>query len=142
MGQHYPKYPDDVVDGDDVAISPQKTHESLLAVEDGTQSTRRLVTDPQRRLKVVADVATTPSNFVTRSDTFTATGAGAVADASAFVARSYSIQVKGTGAPATSWNVQIEVSLDNVNFTSVMTHTNSVGDGMLLLSDSDLYPAP
>jgi len=84
---------------------------------------------------------TIPPQFATRSDTFTTTDVGTTVDASTFIARSYAIQVKGTGAPATSWTVQLEVSLDNVNFTSVMIHTNNVGDGMILLSGANFYPA-
>lgn len=78
MGQPYPNYPGDTIDGDDVSISPMKAHESLLAVLDGTQSTRRLVTDASRNLKVnvVTGVVTvTPSGtqdvrLVNEADTF------------------------------------------------------------------------
>jgi len=45
MGEIFPKYPDDVLDGDEPSISPTKNHKSVLGVERGTQSTRRLEMD-------------------------------------------------------------------------------------------------
>jgi len=52
MGLNFPKYPGDVSDGDEHAYSPNKTKDSLLATERGTDSTRRLETDVDRNLYV------------------------------------------------------------------------------------------
>lgn len=52
MGQHYPNYPVDTSDGDDPTFSPQKGQNSLLAALKGTQSTRRLLVDPDGGLLV------------------------------------------------------------------------------------------
>lgn len=50
MGKHYPNYPGDVQNGDEPSYSPNKTHKSVLGVERGTDSTRRLETDAQNNL--------------------------------------------------------------------------------------------
>lgn len=41
----------------------------------------------------------------------------------------YAIQVKGVGAAATTWSVTLEGSLDNVNWTTILTHANADVDG-------------
>jgi hypothetical protein len=64
-----------------------------------------------------------------RSDTFTGTGNGTTVDVSGQALSGFGIQVKGTGAPAAAWNVVLEGSLDNTNFTTIATHSN--------LTDSD-----
>jgi hypothetical protein len=43
MGEKFPKYPDDVVDGDEPSFSPNKTMKSVLGTEQGTQATRRIL---------------------------------------------------------------------------------------------------
>jgi len=45
VGKHFPEYPGDVQDGDEPSYSPNKTHKSVLGVERGTDSTRRIETD-------------------------------------------------------------------------------------------------
>lgn len=60
-----------------------------------------------------------------RSDTFTVTGNGVTVNVSTAPVKYFSIQVTGTGAGATSWTVVLEASLDGVNFTTIMTHSNT-----------------
>jgi hypothetical protein len=36
----------------------------------------------------------------------------------------YGLQVKGTGAAPTAWNVTLDGSLDNANWTTIVAHTN------------------
>jgi hypothetical protein len=62
--------------------------------------------------------------FKTRSDTFAATGNGTTVDASANPLKHFGLQVKGTGAAATAWTVVLEGSLDNANWTTILTHQN------------------
>jgi len=52
MGLEFPKYPVDVSDGDERSHSPNKTTDSLLATERGTDYTRRIETDGNRNLYV------------------------------------------------------------------------------------------
>ncbi len=77
----------------------------------------------------------------TRSDTFTGTTSGTTIDVSASPTQSYAIAIKGTGASATTWDVRLEGSLDNTNFTQILQHTNTIGDGVALFSGSALSPA-
>lgn len=79
--------------------------------------------------------------FSTRSDTYTATGNGTTVDVSVKPCCKFSLQVKGTGAAATTWTVRLEGSLDNTNFFELMRHasTNPVGnnaDGSVVWVDA------
>lgn len=76
-----------------------------------------------------------------RSDTYTATGNGTTIDVSTRPVQSFAISVKATGA-VTSWDVRLEGSLNNVEFTTILTHTNvTPGDGVVLSSGSSLSPS-
>src|SRR3990167_4927755 len=74
------------------------------------------------------------------TDTYTVAGNGAVIF-TAHVASRFSIQVVGTAAAATAWNVRLEGGLDGVNFTTILTHTDITGDGVMLFSGATQYPA-
>ena len=50
MGALWPKYPTDVGDGDEPSHSPNKSQNSLLGTERGTDYTRRLETDANNNL--------------------------------------------------------------------------------------------
>jgi hypothetical protein len=66
-----------------------------------------------------------------RSDTYTATANGTTVDATANPVKYFSIQVKGTGAAPTTWDIRLEVSLDGTNFTTIITHATADGDGIV-----------
>jgi hypothetical protein len=69
-----------------------------------------------------------------RSDTFTTTTNGATVDVSAQGMSRFALQVKGTGAVPTSWEVVLEVSLNGSQFTPILTHKSGVdADGSVLL---------
>ena len=76
-----------------------------------------------------------------RSDTYSATGNGVTVDISATPLKGFAIQVIGTGAAASLWDIRLEGSLDNVNFTQILQHTNTTGDGVVLYSGATLYPS-
>jgi len=76
----------------------------------------------------------------TRSDTYTIAATGVTVTAPAPL-KSFSIVVKGTGAPATAWNVVLEGSLDNVTFTTILTDTQVTGDGVLLSTTTSFTPS-
>lgn len=95
---------------------------------------------------VTGGTATTGGAFAvappsgTRSDTYTVPATGVTVTASAPV-KSFSILVKGTGSAATAWNVVLEGSLDNVTFTTILTHTQATGDGVLLSTTTSFTPS-
>jgi hypothetical protein len=74
------------------------------------------------------------------TDTYTTTGSGVV-KAFAFPLKSYSIEVCSTGAPATAWNVTLEGSLDGVNYTTILTHTDGDGDCSTVFTTTSFFPA-
>jgi len=76
----------------------------------------------------------------TRADTYTVAASGVTVTPAAPV-KSFSILVKGTGAAATAWNVVLEGSLDNVTFTTILTHTQVTGDGVVLYSGASFTPS-
>jgi hypothetical protein len=125
-------------------MSSYESQKSQTQADDGTGITSTIV-GAKKALDVnvaggTVVVSTLPASGLSRSDTYAAPGTGATVDASSFIAQSYLLQVKGTGAAATSWVVVIEGSPDSVNFTTLMTHATSVGDGIALLSGANLYP--
>lgn len=87
-----------------------------------------------------AFAVTAAPNFKTRADTYTTTSSGTTVDASLAPVKSFTIAVKATGA-VTSWSVVLECSMDNVNFSTVLTHSNvTPGDGQTLSSGTSLFP--
>lgn len=78
----------------------------------------------------------TKHDFFTRSDTYTGTANGTTIDCSLNPCQYFSLQVKGTGGAATTWDVRIEGSLDGTNFdqnaASIMVNnTQADGDGAI-----------
>lgn len=65
------------------------------------------------------------ASFATRSDTYTTAANGTTVDVSVRPARRFSLQVKGTGAAASAWNVVLEGSLNNAQFTTILEHSNA-----------------
>lgn len=76
-----------------------------------------------------------------RSDAYTAAANGTAVDVSARPTRSYAMQVKGTGAAPTAFNVVLEASLDNANWTTVLTMTEADGDGAVRFTGGLFFPA-
>ena len=79
--------------------------------------------------------------FYRITQTFTATGNGTVLDATNGPVKSWAIQVTGTGATPTSWDVRAEGGLNNVGFTQVVQHTTTTGDGITVYSGATLSPS-
>jgi hypothetical protein len=63
--------------------------------------------------------------YSSRADTFTGTGNGTAVDVSTGPRQWFGIQVKGTGAAATSWTVNLQASLDGTNYSTILTHANT-----------------
>lgn len=79
--------------------------------------------------------------FKTRSDTFTGTANGVAVNITTAPLSTFSIQVKGTGAGATTWDIRLEGSLDGVNFSQILQHTNTTGDGAVLWIGASSAPS-
>ncbi len=80
-----------------------------------------------QRVTLASDGTVNTNTFSTRSDTFTTATNGVTVDISAKPMSKFSVQVVATGA-VTSWNVVLEGSLNNSNFTTLAT-VDSVADG-------------
>lgn len=65
-------------------------------------------------------------------DTFTVAGNGTVIDCSSEPFSNFSIQAQGTGATPTLWTVVLEGTLDMVNYTTILTHTQATGNAVIL----------
>ncbi len=63
--------------------------------------------------------------FSTRADTYASTANGTQVDVSAKPCSKFSLQVKGTGAAPTAWNVLLEGSLDGTNYTTIVQHSSA-----------------
>lgn len=167
MGDPFPRYPEDVIDGDEPTYAPTKSDHSLLAAERGTQHTKRLETDADNNLYVnVAEgsidvtvgeveikndsgnpvpvsgaVVATPGANYHRVDTYVSTSSGVIISCTSGAARSFGVLVVGTAAAADLWDVRLEGSLDGVNFTQIMQHTTQTGNSVHLWSGSVLSPS-
>ena len=98
-----------------------------------------LVTSPVSGT-VTAVLSTAP--FAQRSDTFTATGNGTTVDASTSPLQQFAIQVSGTTAVPSLWNVRLESSLDNSTFTQLLLHSGTVSvDGGIIWTETQTYPS-
>ncbi len=75
------------------------------------------------------------------TNSFTATGSSPSVTASLFPVKSYAIQIKGTGSAATVWDARLEGSMDNSNFTQILQHTNTTGDGVIVFSGALVAPS-
>lgn len=67
-----------------------------------------------------------------RSDTYTSTASGTTVDVSTNPTQYYAIQVKSTGSVASVWDMRLEGSLNNTDFSQILQHTNTTGDGVVL----------
>jgi hypothetical protein len=61
-----------------------------------------------------------------RSDTFTVAANGTTVDVSDIPVSRFGLQVKGTGATPTAWEVVLEGSLNGTQFTTIATHKNGI----------------
>lgn len=76
----------------------------------------------------------------TRSDTFTTTANGTTLGDGFQNWKYFTLSVRQTGT-VTSWTVVLEVSLDNTTFSTVLTHTNVTGSGVVVFA-ADAIPRP
>lgn len=74
------------------------------------------------------------------SDTFTGTGNGTSVDATNNPFQSFGMQVIGTGATPTLWTLVLEGSVDGSNFTTILTHSTSLGISVNLWTGTSLTP--
>lgn len=81
-----------------------------------------------------------PVLYATRSDTFSSTGAGTVINLSTNPLSVFALQVKGNVLPAL-WDVRLEGSLNNAQFSQILQHTDVIGDGSVLWTGAVRSPA-
>jgi hypothetical protein len=87
------------------------------------------------------DVEVIAVRTFSRSDTYTTTTTGTAVDASTYPVKSFSIQVKGTGAVPTSFTVVLEGSLDGTNFDTITTFDSAtLADGKIKFTGAADYP--
>jgi len=72
-----------------------------------------------------------PFRQIFYTHTFTAIGTGPVLDMSNSPMKYFSMEVKTTGA-VLFWEVVIESSLDNIDYTTIGSHSEITGSGILL----------
>lgn len=130
-------------DGSDGAIAAKLGSLTETAPASDTASSGlngRLQRIAQRLTTLIGAVAV----MATRQDTYTGAASGTAINAATTGLARHSLQVKGTGAAPTAWNVVYEVSLDNANWTILITHSNTGGDAdgaLKFAPGGDAYPA-
>ena len=80
--------------------------------------------------------------FATSSITFIAAGNGTSVDVSTRPLKNYSLLVYSNNGTATSWSIDCEGSLDNVNFTKIVRHKDgTVPLGNINFSGANVSPS-
>lgn len=96
-----------------------------------------------QRIKRVVGPDGTAVDFLdkaSRSDVFSAPGTnGTVVDVSAQGMGRASLQVVQAGG-VTAWQVDLQVSLDGVNYVTVISHTQAEGSGAIVFSGANHFP--
>lgn len=143
MGQQFPKYPNQVSDGDEPSYSPNKTQNSLLGVERGTDYTRRLETDTDSNLHVSVSaspgtapatvsplaggsVSSVTANTLTTVCTYTATGTKRVT------------RIGCSGTCYAKFTLVINTVVVETKRSGPQRNIDFTFDRPLLLSDSDI----
>lgn len=75
------------------------------------------------------------TNYLTGTDTYTGTASGVVLNSTSLAFSNFSVTCVNTGT-VTSWTAVLEGSLDNITFTTLLTHTNVIGAGVIVASTS------
>lgn len=83
------------------------------------------------------------STFAYQSDAYTAVGSGVIVDITDHPFKTFALQVKATGTTsgATHWDIHLEGSLDGINFTQILRHIKSNGNGTVLFTLASLFPS-
>lgn len=111
-----------LTENDAAASRVDNKRAQVHVIEDATTRGRRMAVN-------VNGGASSNLMSSTRSDTYTVAANGTTIDCSTNPLKCFSIQVKGTGAAATAWDVVLEGSLNNVNFTTIVSHGTADLDG-------------
>lgn len=82
-------------------------------------------------------IASTTSSAVVNA-TSTARGGEPLSEPVKF----YSLQVRGSTGTVTAWDVRLEISIDGVNFSPVVSHQTTDGNGAIKTSTSAPYGFP
>lgn len=72
------------------------------------------------------------------TEAYTGIGPGSTQDVSAYPHKYFTMQVVGTGAAATAWTVVLEGSLDGINFSAIMQHDETDGDGAVVWAGANI----
>lgn len=66
-------------------------------------------------------------------DTFISASNGATIDVSTIPLKCFSLVVAATG-PVTSWDIVLEGSINGTNYTTILNHTDTIGNGETVFS--------
>lgn len=123
----------------DINIATLPTVNVTGAVDVSTLPDITIGTMPSVTGSVNVDNLPILSKFYTHD--FAAAGTGAVQDITLNPFKSYSIQCVAVGGAMTSWDVDIECSLDGTNWTAVLNHATADLDGTIKFTGAAMYPA-
>lgn len=123
-----PQYLENPDSYDIFAIEYNISWETKIRKDSGSDQT-----DFETNYKPIANqpIGARPTDTDSVVNTYTAAGTGtALATSLSFDQYALQVQVVGT-ATLTTWNVVLEGSLDGVNFSTILTSTNLLGQGVI-----------
>lgn len=75
-----------------------------------------------------------------QTDNYVSVTSSTILDVSTSPLRTFSLAVESQGGPATSWSVRLEGGLSTTTFTTLLEHTEVIGDGVTLFSGTSMQP--
>lgn len=88
--------------------------------------------------EIIANTSTNTYSFT--QQTFTSFDVSLPIDISSKPMKNFSLCVVGTDDVPSNWNVILQVSIDGMNFTPVLTHNTATGDSITIFTLEKLYP--
>lgn len=111
-----------------------------IVIDGGFPSSIEISNDVGNPIPITGSVTASPATPLSQSTVAVGAGVSSTVSLTTQVTKAFSIQVKSNTAVATSWNVVLEVSNDNTNFDTILTHRTVSGDGTIVFSGGNSYP--
>lgn len=140
LGYTEPGSPTHVFDIEKMGGSPEKVRERVQLAGSGTVLAEVVRVRNDAAASTDYGLVVRPIAVVTRSDTYTGAANGTTASATGWPPKHFALQVVGTGAAATAWEVRLEGSLNGSNWMEMARHTQNDGDGIVVPQGFGPFP--
>lgn len=139
----YDATPIDVIITTETRIKVEQTGSFTVTPGTGTWTTSQQgsITVTQGTASITSNAWLIANPSTNTTNTYFGTSSSPSINAGLLPMKFYALQVLGIGATPTSWTVNLEGSVNNSTFTTILQHTQAIGDGILLYSGANIYPS-